>query len=61
MADDRDRLIERTREALAAKNEDERTKDEERQGSAPDRTWDDADARAKEAAERKKAADEQSQ
>ena len=61
MTEDRDRQLERTREALAAKDEETRAKAEERQISGTDRTADEQDVRAKSTGHGKKTADKWNQ
>ena len=61
MSEDRDRQLERAREALAAKEEEARTKAKEKQLSGADRTQDDQDVRAKNAGHGKKTSDKWNQ
>jgi hypothetical protein len=61
MTEERDRQLERAREALVAKEEEERAKAKEQQLSGADRTQDDQDVRAKSAGQGKKTADKWNQ
>ena len=61
MNEERDRQLERAREALAAKEEEARAKAKEQQISGADRTQDDQDVRAKNAGHGEKTADKWNQ
>ncbi len=61
MNEQRDRQLERAREALAAKEEESRARAEEDQISGADRTPDDQDVRAKSTGHGKKTADKWNQ
>ena len=61
MTEERDRQLERAREALAEKEEEARTKAKQQQVSGADRTQDDQDVRAKNAGHGKKTADKWNQ
>ncbi len=61
MSTERDRQLERAREALAEKQEEERAKAQEQQLAGADRTQDDQDVRAKNSGHGKKTADKWNQ
>jgi hypothetical protein len=58
---DRDRQMERAREALEEKKEEARTRAEDEELAGDDRTQDDADPRAKGSGHKKKTADKWNQ
>ncbi len=61
MTTDRDRQLDRAREALAEKDEEARAKSREQQIAGKDRTQDDQDVRAKNSGHGKKTADKWNQ
>ena len=61
MTAERDRQLERAREALAAKDEETRARSKEQQRGGPDRPQDEEDVRAKNSGHGKKTADKWNQ